>query len=116
MKLSQSCLVNSLCTPCQNGAPPLTSKEVNKLFKKLGSEWSLNGTGHLYKEYTFTNFMTPMAFANKIAEIAEAEDHHPDLKISWAMCAVEIWTHIVDGLTENDFILAAKIETAYDKR
>ena len=60
--------------------------------------------------------MASMVFANKIAEIAEAEDHHPDLKIAWGMCAVEIWTHIVDGLTENDFILAAKIEVSYDKR
>lgn len=60
--------------------------------------------------------MNPMVFANKIAAIAEEEAHHPDLKIAWGTCVVETWTHKINGLTESDFILAAKIEAIYDKR
>jgi len=116
MEMSKNSLVNKSCSPCDRGILPLTSDKIKNLLEELGNNWALNSAGHLYKEYIFTNFMASMVFANKIAVIAEAEDHHPDLKIAWGMCAVEIWTHIVDGLTENDFILAAKIEVSYDKR
>lgn len=96
--------------PCQGGVPPLTAQEVEKLLQGLGSGWALNDIGHLYKEYPLEGFMGPISFANKISDIAEKEGHHPDLKISWGTCTVEIWTHKINGLTESDFILAAKIE------
>ena len=108
------CLINMACIPCQGGTPPLTTKKTEKLLHELKSGWALNDEGHLYKEYKFTNFMTSMTFANKIAEIAEREGHHPDLNISWALCSVEIWTHKINSLTESDFILAAKIEAVYE--
>jgi 4a-hydroxytetrahydrobiopterin dehydratase len=104
------CLVNKSCSPCQGGIPPLEENNVQKLLMELRSEWALNDSGHLYKEYIFKDFRGPMAFAQKIAEIAEIEAHHPDLRIGWGICSVEIWTHKIDGLTESDFILAAKIE------
>ena len=104
-------LVDKSCIPCKGGVPPLTLQEVEKLLRNLGNGWVLNNTGHLCKEYHFKDFMDPMAFANKIAEVSEKEGHHPDLKIEWGKCIVEIWTHKIDGLTESDFILAAKIET-----
>lgn len=110
MESSNNCLVNKLCIPCQGGTPPLTDKEVETLLKELDNGWMLNDMGHLYKEYPLEGFMEPMGFANKIAELAEKEGHHPDLKISWGICALEIWTHKINGLTESDFILAAKIE------
>lgn len=110
METSNSCLMNKSCTPCKGGVPPLTLKEVEKLLKELRNGWVLNDAGHLYKRYQFKDFMGPMAFANKVAEIAENEAHHPDLKISWGLCTIEIWTHKINGLTESDFILAAKIE------
>lgn len=103
------CLVNKSCSPCQGGVPPLEEKKVIKLLKELGNEWMLNDAGHLYKEYLFKDFREPMAFATRVAEIAEREAHHPDLRIAWGSCTVEIWTHKINGLTENDFILAAKI-------
>lgn len=110
MKLINNCLVNKSCIPCQGGVPPLTIQEVKKLIQELGNGWALNNSGHLYKEYLLEGFLEPMSFANKITDIAEKENHHPDLKISWGTCAVEIWTHKINGLTESDFILAAKIE------
>lgn len=111
MESTNICLANKSCIPCQGGVPSLTTQEVEKLLQELGSGWVLNDTGHLYKEYPLGGFMGPMSFANKIADIAEKEGHHPDLKISWGTCTVEIWTHKINGLTESDFILAAKIET-----
>lgn len=111
MESSNNCLVNKLCIPCQGGTPPLTDKEAETLLEELDNGWKLNDMGHLYKKYRLEGFMEPMGFANKVAELAEKEGHHPDLKISWGSCVVEIWTHKINGLTESDFILAAKIGT-----
>ena len=72
--------------------------------------WCLNDVGHFNKEYFFKDFIEAMGFANKVAEIAEKEAHHPNLKISWGMCVIETWTHDINGLTESDFILATKID------
>ncbi|WP_064429474.1 4a-hydroxytetrahydrobiopterin dehydratase [Rickettsia sp. Tenjiku01] len=99
------------CIPCEGGVPPLEKKEIDKLLVQLQSEWQVNALGPLYKKYKFSNFIKAMEFANKITEIAEQEAHHPDLTISWGACSVEIWTHKIDGLMENNFILAAKIES-----
>ena len=110
MKNYNSCLLDKICTPCNGGVPPLDSDVISRLISELESEWIINKLGHLYKEYSFNNFMDAINFANKIAEVAEKEAHHPDLTISWGKCIVSIWTHKINGLTENDFILAAKIE------
>lgn len=88
----------------------MSPQECQKLLKQLPSGWSINSSGHLYKEFIFNDFMGPMNLANKVASIAEKEGHHPDLTISWGKFGVEIWTHKINGLTESDFILAAKIE------
>ena len=98
------------CIPCQGGIPPLEKKEVDRLLNELPSKWLVNEVGHLYKVYEFQNFIDTMIFVNKIADIAEQEDHHPDLAVSYGKCIVEIWTHKINGLTESDFILAAKID------
>lgn len=116
MEAISTCLVSKSCVPCHGGVPPLTDEERRNLLKELEEEWALNEMGHLYKEYPFENFMYSMDFANQIAEVAEKEVHHPDLKIAWGTCSVEIWTHKINGLTESDFILAAKIEAIYGKR
>jgi 4a-hydroxytetrahydrobiopterin dehydratase len=103
-------LINKKCIPCQGGTLPLNHDEATKLLKEVSGTWRINELGHLYNEYTFKDFMEPMNFANKIAELAEKEGHHPDLYISWGNCKMEIWTHKIHGLTESDFILAAKID------
>ncbi len=106
-----SCLTNKVCTPCQGGVPSLSAEIASKLLLELNSGWSINKNGHLYKEYHFNNFMEAMDFANIIAKLADKEAHHPELLISWGKCTVSIWTHKINGLTENDFILGAKIGT-----
>jgi 4a-hydroxytetrahydrobiopterin dehydratase len=103
-------LLNKRCIPCQGGQPPLQKTEVKNYLQEIGNQWQINDHGHLFKPYKFKDFMSAMTFANKIADLAEKEGHHPDLTITWGSCAVEIWTHKINGLTENDFILAAKIE------
>ncbi len=97
------------CIPCSGGVPPLGQKEINAFLAQLGCGWQVNEAGHLYKKYELSNFVEAMRLANKITEIAESEAHHPDLAISYGQCVVEIWTHKISGLTESDFILAAKI-------
>ena len=108
MENNNTYLLDKNCTPCQGGVPPLSAERVSRLLSQLGDGWSINELGQLYKEYQFGNFIEAMNFANKLAEIAEKEGHHPDLEISWGKCFVKIWTHKIKGLTENDFILAAK--------
>src|SRR5688572_17592148 len=106
MNESKNCLINKTCTPCKGGVPPLTSAETKRLLHELKSDWVINDDRHLYKEYKYSNFINAMNFAYEVAKIAEQEAHHPDLRISWGLCAIEIWTHKINGLTESDFILA----------
>ena len=79
----------------------------------LDSGWSLNRDGHLERLYKFKNFARALAFVNKIGAVAETEDHHPDLYLGWGKCRVEIWTHLINGLSESDFFLAAKSDRAF---
>jgi 4a-hydroxytetrahydrobiopterin dehydratase len=107
----ESCsLTSKTCVPCRGGIPPLEQPAVDTLLRELQGGWTVNDSGHLFKKYPFPNFITAMEFANKIAAIAEEQAHHPDITISWGMCKVEIWTHKINGLTESDFILAAKLD------
>lgn len=98
------------CIPCQSSMPALNQSEIKQLLAALPSDWVVNQQGHLYKRYPFQDFMTAFNWARQIAVLAEEASHHPDLTIAWGSCAVEIWTHRINGLSENDFILAAKIE------
>lgn len=107
----QSCsLTSKTCIPCRGGIPPLAQPAVDALLSELEGGWAVNDLGHLCKKYPFSNFITAMEFANKIAAVAEEQAHHPDITISWGMCRIEIWTHKINGLTESDFILAAKLD------
>lgn len=110
MKNKGNCLSEKFCLPCRGGVPALKKKGVSKLLAQLNSGWDISEDGYLLKKYHFTDFKCSMDFANAVAKIAEEEMHHPSLKISWGQCEVEIWTHKINGLTESDFILAAKIE------
>ena len=89
--------------------PSLSLEEIFKLLSELQNNWAINTSGQLYKEFNFNNFLEAMEFANKIADLAEREAHHPDITISWGKCSINIWTHKINGLTESDFVLAAKI-------
>lgn len=109
-------LAEQKCVPCRGGVPPMAQELVQALLRELAAGWRLNAAGHLERAYAFENFAQAMAFANKVADIAEGEGHHPDLHIAWGMCKVEIWTHKISGLTESDFYLAAKADRAFEAR
>jgi 4a-hydroxytetrahydrobiopterin dehydratase len=106
-------LADNQCIPCRGGVPPLPPARTAELLEELDAGWALNDAGHLLRTYSFPNFATAMAFANRVGDIAEEQGHHPDLHIAWGSCAVEIWTHKIDGLTESDFFLAAKAEREF---
>ena len=100
------------CVKCEPGTPPLSSHEVGALLGQLDG-WTVEEVDahlRLAKRYKFKGFMPAVEFVNQIAPIAEAEGHHPDLLVSWGSVTVYLWTHAAGGLTENDFILAAKID------
>jgi 4a-hydroxytetrahydrobiopterin dehydratase len=109
-------LADNACIPCRGGVPPLEDDRVRELLAELGGDWRLNDAGHLECAYQFRNFADALAFANSVGEIAEAENHHPDLHVSWGRCRIEIWTHKISGLTESDFFFAAKAERAFAGR
>lgn len=102
-------LARKKCIPCSGGVPPLTETEQIELLEQL-SAWEVVDGHHLTKEYSYKNFAEPLAFVNKVAEVAEAENHHPDIYLAWGKVKIDIWTHKIDGLTESDFVLAAKID------
>ena len=95
------------------GEPPLKVLRARELLKELGQGWTLNGRRHLERHYTFKDFAQALSFANKVGAVAEAEGHHPDLFLAWGKCKIEIWSHKVKGLTESDFVLAAKAEQKF---
>ena len=105
-------LANKNSTDCV-GDSPLKALRVRELLKNLGQGWSLNARGHLERRYTFQDFAQALAFANKVGAVAEAEGHHPDLYLTYGKCKLEIWSHKMKGLTERDFILAAKAEQKF---
>jgi 4a-hydroxytetrahydrobiopterin dehydratase len=106
-------LADQKCIPCHGGVPSMQKSRAEELRRELDEEWRLNPNGHLERAYAFKNFAQAMAFANKVACIAENEGHHPDLYIAWGKCKVEIWTHKISGLTESDFYFAAKADRAF---
>lgn len=102
-------LIQKKCVPCEVGGSALTLDEARTLLAQV-PQWTLaTDAKQITREFSFKDFAEALAFANKIGEIAEAEGHHPDLTVSWGKVGVSLSTHAVSGLSENDFILAAKI-------
>lgn len=101
-------LTQKKCVPCESGTPPMKDNEINEFLKKI-SGWTLKD-GHLYKKFKFADFKQAMKFITSVARIAEQEGHHPDFSVHYNKVEMEIWTHAINGLSENDFILAAKID------
>jgi 4a-hydroxytetrahydrobiopterin dehydratase len=102
-------LAEKHCVPCRGGVPPLRAEEIEAL-QTLVTGWQVVDGHHLLKSYAFPDFRRALEFVNKAGAIAEEEGHHPDLFLSWGKVEVRIWTHKIDGLTESDFILAAKLD------
>jgi len=102
-------LASKTCVPCRGGVPPLAGKELEALAKQV-PQWEVVNDHHIKRTFNFPDFLQALAFVNKVGEIAEAQGHHPDILLSWGKAEVTTWTHKIDGLTESDFILAAKID------
>lgn len=103
-------LKSKKCVPCEGGTPPLTREESEKLLSQI-PDWEIFGNKKIVRDFRFKDFKAAMGFVNKVAELAEAEGHHPDILIhGWNKVRLELSTHAIGGLSENDFILAAKID------
>ena len=103
-------LAEKECVPCKGGTPALKGEELKNFAKQLDEGWRIVQDHHLEKEYKFKDFREALEFTNKVGELAEAQGHHPDIYLAWGKVKLIIWTHKVDGLTESDFILAAKAD------
>ena len=107
--MSTSELAQKTCIPCKGGIPPLEPSESTELLRQLGGGWKVEENHHLAIDFEFPDFLQALAAVNRIGQLAEKQGHHPDLYLGWGKVQVKIWTHKIDGLTESDFILAAKI-------
>ncbi len=103
-------LASRHCVPCHGGVPRLEGAELERYTRALPS-WEVVAGHHLRKVYTFKNFAQALALVNRVGELAEAEGHHPDVCFGWGRAEITIHTHAIDGLSESDFVLAARIDT-----
>ena len=103
-------LAEGTCIPCRGGVPPLKGEQLEALQEKLGNGWQIINEHHLEKEYIFADFRQALDFTVKVGEVAENQGHHPDIYLAWGKVKLTIWTHKIDGLTESDFILGAKVD------
>ncbi|HEY8203307.1 MAG TPA: 4a-hydroxytetrahydrobiopterin dehydratase [Pyrinomonadaceae bacterium] len=97
------------CVPCRGGVPPMQGDQIQPMLGQL-TGWAVINEHHLRKEFKFQNFRETLDFVNRVGELAETQGHHPDICFGWGKAEITIWTHKIDGLTESDFILAAKID------
>ena len=103
-------LAEKECVPCKGGVPSLKGEDLARLKRELNVAWQTVQEHHLEREFKFKNFIDALRFTNRVGELAEQQGHHPDIYLSWGMVKVTLWTHKIDGLTESDFVLAAKID------
>lgn len=105
-------LADRMCVPCRGGVPPMERAQAEDLLAQLGNDWQLRENGHLLleKTYRFANFAQALDFVNRVGALAEEQAHHPDVQLAWGRVTLQIWTHKIKGLTESDFIFAAKCD------
>jgi 4a-hydroxytetrahydrobiopterin dehydratase len=105
-------LADRSCIPCRGGVPPLTGKDLTNLHQMLAdpAQWNVVHDHHIVRTFKFPDFKSALAFVNRVGEVAEEQGHHPDISLGWGKVEITLWTHAADGLTESDFILAAKID------
>ncbi len=109
--MTMSKLAARSCVPCKGGVPPLNTEQISPLLAELDG-WEVVDTHHLEKQYKCKNFVEALALVNRIGAIAEEQNHHPDVFLAWGKVGVKIWTHKINGLTESDFVFAAKCDVA----
>lgn len=110
--MSTSKLAGRNCVPCRGGGPPPKGAKLTELHHQLAdpSQWKVVDEHHIVRSFKFPDFKSALAFVNSVGEVAEQQGHHPDILLGWGKAEITTWTHAVDGLTESDFILAAKID------
>ena len=109
---TMSDLAAKTCVPCREGVPPLKGEELSTLQKQVDA-WNIIEEHHITKTFTFPDFRGALGFVNRVGELAEEQGHHPDISLAWGKVEITTWTHKINGLTESDFILAAKIDQLY---
>jgi 4a-hydroxytetrahydrobiopterin dehydratase len=102
-------LAQLTCVPCRGGVPPLTPEQIQPLEKQV-PQWNVVNNHHLERQLSFPDFKAALDFVVRVGNLAEEQGHHPDILLKWGKVGITIWTHKIDGLTESDFILAAKID------
>jgi 4a-hydroxytetrahydrobiopterin dehydratase len=102
-------LADQQCVPCRGGVPALEGKELEKLHKQV-HKWSVINGHHLHREFKFPDFKQALDFVNRVGALAEEQGHHPDILLAWGKAGITLWTHKIDGLTESDFVMAAKVD------
>jgi 4a-hydroxytetrahydrobiopterin dehydratase len=103
-------LAQQQCVACRAGVLPLAGEELARLTRELDASWHVTNAHHLEREFKFPNFRQALQFTNRVGELAEAQNHHPDIYLAWGKVKLTLWSHEIDGLTENDFIFAAKVD------
>ena len=103
-------LAEKECVPCKGGVPPLKGKALKELLKELGGGWKIVGEHHIEKEYKFNFYREVLDFVGNVGNIAEEQGHHPEMHVGFRTAKLTVWTHKIDGLTESDFIFAAKAD------
>ena len=107
-------LASKTCVPCRGGVPPMSGLEIQKILK-LVPEWKAIDDHHLTRTFTFPDFKQALDFVNRVGALAEEQGHHPDVLLAWGKAEITLWTHKINGLTESDFIMAAKIDRVHGK-
>src|SRR6266851_4071556 len=110
--MNMAALAEKDCVSCQGAVAPLQGNDLAKLARELPTGWHVVDEHHLEKEYKFKDFREALKFTNQVGELAEAQGHHPDIYLAWGKVKLTIWTHKIDGLTESDFVFAAKADKA----
>ena len=103
-------LASKECIPCKGGVPPLEGEELDSLEQELGNDWQVVDGHHLVKTYKFDDFQQALDFTNRVGALAEEVNHHPEICVTWGKAKITIYTHKIDGLTESDFVWAAKAD------
>ena len=102
-------LADKICVPCRGGVPPLRGDDLEKLLQEVPL-WKVEREHHINREFNFEDFQQALDFVNRVGALAEEQGHHPDIFLAWGKADITLWTHKIDGLTESDFIMAAKID------
>ncbi|MFN7095746.1 MAG: 4a-hydroxytetrahydrobiopterin dehydratase [Burkholderiales bacterium] len=108
-------LAQKKCLPCHKGEIPLSEESANQLLKEIPGWTMLDDASLLIREFAFSNFDEALVFVNKVSEVAREENHHPDIAFGWGYCTLALCTHAIDGLHENDFVMAAKVNALLEE-